>query len=74
MEQGMKFDSTVSFLLLFHIGSLLVGGVILYMTLKQKMKRLEERQNNFQIWLIEIIRRTPNVDPAVIASINGENR
>ncbi len=68
----MRIDWTISLGTLIHLGGVIVAGVILYMKLVQRMETTERRVGTLYIWTRELIRKTPGVDPAVIASTNGE--
>ena len=57
---------------LIHLVSLIIAIVILYMKLTQRMDRTEKRIARLYVWTQELIRKTPGVDPAVIASANDE--
>lgn len=72
LDLSPRFDWTISLGTVIHLVSLLVAGVVLYMRLTQRMNTTERRVARLHVWVRELMRVTPGIDPVVIASNNGD--
>lgn len=69
----LRLEPTVSAGTLIHLGVLLLALAGFYYGLVQRIDRTERRVRTLFKWTKELIKKTPGVDAAVIASMNGED-